>query len=284
MKTQSGSSNRESSDWSGGPDLDWLDDLATFDNYAQADGLLDAMGMAGSAGIREAVRSFKRIGLPETASVVSRVWRLLPPETEWEPEADMHSDVIGRMPLVEEQRDRVFRTAEELETEYYASVKDLSRLIDQAWAAADDELAPIFGAEDCSGDFQALIDKFRCEVAQVQRFSKEFDAATDARAISAAVRKGNRAGATLRQMAACIGRCGPDAIRAFSGLMNEDAPDVEGRVAFLVLEVMDSPEDVVDQAFAVIERRANGTGVDALGTRMRLRELYAEFGRQPGGR
>jgi hypothetical protein len=89
----------------------------------------------------------------------------------------------------------------------------------------------------------------------------------------------NRAADELRRLASIIGSGGPDSIRSFSSLLDETRNDVRIWAAFHALEVMQSPPDVVDRAFCVLEERANGDGVNALGTRMRLNELRAQFGR-----
>jgi hypothetical protein len=92
----------------------------------------------------------------------------------------------------------------------------------------------------------------------------------------------NRAADELRRLASVIGSGGPDSIRSFSSLLDETRNDVRIWAAFHVLEVMPSPPDVVDRAFGVLEERANGDSVNALGTRWRLNELRGQFGRKAG--
>jgi len=89
----------------------------------------------------------------------------------------------------------------------------------------------------------------------------------------------NRYADQLRQIASTIGRKGPDAISAFGALLDEPRNKVQNWAAFHILEVMDAPSGLVDRAFAVLEDFATGKGVEAYGTRLRLRELREQFGR-----
>ena len=91
----------------------------------------------------------------------------------------------------------------------------------------------------------------------------------------------NRAADELRHIASTIGQGGPAYVRAFSSLFEEHRNDVRIWAAFHALEVMQSPSDMVDRAFDILEERAKGDSLNALGTRMRLKELYAQFGREP---
>jgi hypothetical protein len=89
----------------------------------------------------------------------------------------------------------------------------------------------------------------------------------------------NRAADELRRLASTIGSGGPDSIRSFSVLFDDTRNDVWIWAAFHALEVMQSPPDIVDRAFSILEERATGDSINALGTRIRLKELRAQFGR-----
>jgi len=89
----------------------------------------------------------------------------------------------------------------------------------------------------------------------------------------------NRAADELRRLASIIGSGGPNSIRSFSALLDETRNESVFWAAFHALEVMQSPPDVVDRAFRVLEERANSDSMNAVGTRMRLKELRAQFGR-----
>ncbi|HVL69459.1 MAG TPA: hypothetical protein VM364_19530 [Vicinamibacterales bacterium] len=91
--------------------------------------------------------------------------------------------------------------------------------------------------------------------------------------------RGNRAADELRRLATMIGQGGSEYIRAFSALLDESRNGVNGWAGFHILEVMDAPPDVVDRAFETLEGIARGDGMNALGTRMRLKELRARFAR-----
>ena len=93
------------------------------------------------------------------------------------------------------------------------------------------------------------------------------------------VRRGNRAAGALRDIATRIGTMGQDAMERFGLLLGEPRDDVRYWAAFHILEVMPAPPALVDRAFAVLEERARGDGVEALGTRMRLRELRRQHQR-----
>jgi hypothetical protein len=94
------------------------------------------------------------------------------------------------------------------------------------------------------------------------------------------VNRANRAADEMRRIATEIATAGAAAVRDFSRLLDESRNGVQGWAAIHILELMDAPSDVVDQAFEVLDRIANGTGVAALGTRMRLKELRSKFGRE----
>jgi hypothetical protein len=91
----------------------------------------------------------------------------------------------------------------------------------------------------------------------------------------ASVRRGNRAASSLRAIATQIGTMGQDAMERFGLLLDEPRDDIHYWAAFHlhILEVMPAPPALVNRAFALLEERARGDGAEALGTRMRLREL-----------
>jgi hypothetical protein len=95
-----------------------------------------------------------------------------------------------------------------------------------------------------------------------------------------AVSRANRAADDMRRLAGEIARADLAAVRAFSQLLDEPRNGVQIWAAFHILELMDAPPDVVDHAFEVLQTCANGNGADALGTRMRLKALRAQFGRE----
>lgn len=95
----------------------------------------------------------------------------------------------------------------------------------------------------------------------------------------ASVRRGNRAAGSLRAIATQIGTMGQDAMERFGLLLDEPRDNVRYWAASHILEVMPAPPALVDRAFAVLEERARGDGVDALGTRMRLQELRRQHQR-----
>lgn len=83
----------------------------------------------------------------------------------------------------------------------------------------------------------------------------------------------------MRRLATEIGTAGPVASRRFSRLLDEPRNGVRGWEAFHLLEVMQAPSEIVDRAFGVLETIAGGDGVNALGTRLRLKDLRAQDGR-----
>jgi hypothetical protein len=93
------------------------------------------------------------------------------------------------------------------------------------------------------------------------------------------VAQANRAADNMRRLATEIATAGSAAVRDFSRLLEDGQSGVQEWAAFHVLELMDAPSDVVDRAFEVLETRAKGEGVSALGIRMRLKELRSQFGR-----
>ena len=94
-----------------------------------------------------------------------------------------------------------------------------------------------------------------------------------------ALTRGNQAADELRRIASDIGARGPSSVVAFSRLLEEDRNGVSGWAAFHVLEVMTAPPEVVNRAFAIIERIAGGRSAASVGARVRLRELRQQFGR-----
>ena len=94
-----------------------------------------------------------------------------------------------------------------------------------------------------------------------------------------AVKRGNRAADELRRLATDIGRRNEADVRAFSRLLDDPRNGVDKWAAFHLLEVMTAPLDVVDRAFVIIERLAASDDLDAIGTRVRLKELRTQFGR-----
>jgi hypothetical protein len=95
-----------------------------------------------------------------------------------------------------------------------------------------------------------------------------------------AVTRANRAADDMRRLADEIARADTAAVRAFGQLLDEPRNGVQTWAAFHVLELMNAPPDVVDHAFEVLETLAEGDGVDALATRMRLKALWSQFGRE----
>jgi hypothetical protein len=79
-----------------------------------------------------------------------------------------------------------------------------------------------------------------------------------------------------------IGAGGTDAVRAFGALLSERQDNVCYWTAFHLLELMPAPPELVSEAFDLLEVRARGDDLDALGTRMRLTELRAMYGREAG--
>jgi hypothetical protein len=96
---------------------------------------------------------------------------------------------------------------------------------------------------------------------------------------ASAVRRGNQAADDMRRIATDVGAAGATTMQAFGRLLDEPRNGVRAWAAFHVLEVMQAPPDLVDMAFDVLENIARGDGVQALGTRIRLRELRAQFRR-----
>jgi hypothetical protein len=96
---------------------------------------------------------------------------------------------------------------------------------------------------------------------------------------ASAVRRGNQAADDMRRIATDVGAAGATTMQAFGRLLDEPRNGVQAWAAFHVLEVMQAPPDLVDRAFDVLENIARGDGVQALGTRIRLRELRAQFRR-----
>jgi hypothetical protein len=94
-----------------------------------------------------------------------------------------------------------------------------------------------------------------------------------------AVELSNRAADEMRHLATEVGAAGAPAVRTFSQLLDEARNGVQSWAAFHVLEVMKPPPDIVERAFAVLESLAPGEGITAVGTRMRLHELRAQYGR-----
>lgn len=91
--------------------------------------------------------------------------------------------------------------------------------------------------------------------------------------------RGNQAADELRRLATEIGARGSTDIHEFSCLLDDSRNGVNGWAAFHILEVMTAPPDVIDRAFETLERIALGDDMNALGTRMRLKELRSQFGR-----
>jgi hypothetical protein len=83
----------------------------------------------------------------------------------------------------------------------------------------------------------------------------------------------------MRRLAIEIATADAAAVRDFSRLLDDTRNGVQEWAAFHILELMDAPSDVVDRAFEVLETRAKGDGVKALGIRMRPKELRSQFGR-----
>jgi hypothetical protein len=83
----------------------------------------------------------------------------------------------------------------------------------------------------------------------------------------------------MRRLATEIATGDAAAVRDFSRLLDDARNGVQSWAAFHILELMDAPPDVVDRAFEVLETRAKGEGINALGIRMRLKELRSQFGR-----
>ena len=94
-----------------------------------------------------------------------------------------------------------------------------------------------------------------------------------------ALRHGNRAADELRRIAVEIGSYGSTGVHALSRLLDDPRNGVDQWAAVHVLEVMTTPSDVIDRAFDALERIALGDDANAIGTRMRLKELRAQFGR-----
>ena len=91
--------------------------------------------------------------------------------------------------------------------------------------------------------------------------------------------RANRAADEMRRLATEIAKEGAAAVQDFSRLLDDARNGVQEWAAFHILELMDAPPGVVDRAFEVLETRATGEGVNALGIRMRLKELRSQFGR-----
>ncbi len=122
------------------------------------------------------------------------------------------------------------------------------------------------------------LDSYRRAAAEYERW--RFDLTNHyALSLREATRRGNRAADELRRLATEIGADGPDAVRAFGGLLDESQDGIRYWAAFHLLEVMPAPLDLVDRAFDLLEQRAQGDDLDAFGTRCRLEELHAEYGR-----
>ena len=113
--------------------------------------------------------------------------------------------------------------------------------------------------------------------------AEHFGSRVEAGERRAVVHAGNRAADELRRLAVEIGTNEPVAVRAFGRLLDEPRNEVNAWAAFHLLEVMTAPVDLVDRAFGVLESIAHGDGPTALGTRMRLKELRAQFGRNIPG-
>jgi hypothetical protein len=112
-----------------------------------------------------------------------------------------------------------------------------------------------------------------CIGAYLLAAAEHWEAVAQLGTVPSAVKRVNRAADEMRRVATDIGSRGPDAIRAFSRLLDEPRNDVQIWVAFHILEVMEAPLDVVDRAFQVLEKLSCDEGVVALGTKWRLNEL-----------
>lgn len=72
------------------------------------------------------------------------------------------------------------------------------------------------------------------------------------------VARANRSADEMRRLATEIATAGAAAVRDFSRLLDDGRNGVQEWAAFHILELMDAPSDVVDQAFEVLETRAKG--------------------------
>ena len=90
---------------------------------------------------------------------------------------------------------------------------------------------------------------------------------------------GNRAADELRRLALRLVRTDPTPSAPSEALLDESQDGIRYWAAFHLLEVMPAPLDLVDRAFDLLEQRAQGDNLDAFGTRCRLEELHAEYGR-----
>jgi hypothetical protein len=78
----------------------------------------------------------------------------------------------------------------------------------------------------------------------------------------------------MRKLAARVAAGGPAAADAFAVLLNDPGP-VRSWAAHHVLELMAPAESTRRRALAVIEERARGEDVIALGEQLSLRDWYA---------
>jgi hypothetical protein len=122
-------------------------------------------------------------------------------------------------------------------------------------------------------DINELINRYLLAAAEWSEAQKRLGRA------QSAVKLGNRAADEMRHLATEVGVAGSSAVRTFSQLLDEPRNGVQSWAAFHVLEVMQPPPDVVERAFAVLESLARGEGITAVGTRIRLHELRAQYGR-----
>jgi hypothetical protein len=117
--------------------------MILFDGFAQDDGLLDAMSHFGSEGTRQAIEAFRWFGLPAVADVVQETWdQLLPPDTEWTDDADLHFDVLDIESMTDTQSDAFDEKYQTFEKRYHIAAEDLQRKLGEFYGTHPELFAP----------------------------------------------------------------------------------------------------------------------------------------------
>jgi hypothetical protein len=117
--------------------------MILFDGFTQGDGLMDAMSHFGSEGTRRAIEAFRWFGLPVVADVVQETWdQLLPPETEWTDDADLHFDVFDIESMTDRQAEAFEQKYQVFEKRYYVAAENLPKKFEKFYWAHPDLFAP----------------------------------------------------------------------------------------------------------------------------------------------
>jgi len=93
------------------------------------------------------------------------------------------------------------------------------------------------------------------------------------------VRQYNGASVEMRVLVGEACRAGPDAVAELVPLLDE--PPADEWLAFQLLDLGTPPPDVVELCLAIVRRKAAGSGPDAMGAAMWLRDREARLS-EPG--